>query len=77
MESTSDILRYAHMWTTERQDWVLLDVGNGADRRPRYLILDRKDKGALIIEDDEVAGAVEDKMLKHGCEVVGPEILEN
>jgi hypothetical protein len=39
------------------------------------LILDREHEGALIIEDDDVSQAVKDEMLKHGCEVVGPDFL--
>jgi hypothetical protein len=64
------------MWTTERSSWVLLNIGD-SDGRPQRLIMNRMSKGVLIIEDDDVSQAVKDELLKHGCEVVDQEPLEN
>ncbi|WP_426453882.1 hypothetical protein ACP26L_15785 [Paenibacillus sp. S-38] len=56
---------YQYIWTNEREDHVLVIVNGGG-----YAIVNRADKMALIIEDDEIYEAVIEKMLDNGCEVL-------
>jgi hypothetical protein len=57
---------FAYLWTTEREEWVVLQV----DPSDRGLPYNRVTRGALLIdEDDELATAVVERMIAEGLPV--------
>jgi len=58
---------FAYLWTTERQDWVVLRP----DPDDSGLPFNRVRRQALLIdEDDELSGAVVRRMIAEGLPVV-------
>ncbi len=62
----------------DEYEYLWRDPGAGALirlSRGEYMILDRRDDGLVIIEDDELAAAVKQEMLRHGVPIFTPEEL--
>ncbi len=51
---------YNYLWTTEKKSWVLVNTEYG------YAIVNKMNKTALLISNDELADALVEKMLKAG-----------
>lgn len=51
---------YAYLWTTEKDDWVLVNTEYG------YGIVNKKTRMALLVSDDDLEDALIDKMLRSG-----------
>lgn len=66
-----DVENYAHLWASDGP-WALLHLNPGKEQEeaPRYQIVDRFKRIALVIEDDDVAVAVKQRMLAAGVPVV-------
>ena len=56
-----NIDEYSYIWTTEKDDYVLVDSEHG------YAVINKRDQSMLLIEDDELASEIENKMLSEGC----------
>ena len=61
----TDISEFSYVWTTGRDDYVLVEGEYG------YAIVDRRERAVLHIEDEEVDAAVVARMLEEGCAVYG------
>jgi hypothetical protein len=54
-----------HLWTTDAALYVLFDLGSD-----RFVIVERRTRSALVIEDDAIMGQVVSRMLDAGVPVV-------
>ena len=63
MPSDEDIGCHEYLWTTERDRWVLVRDEDGCG------IVNQVDGMMLLVEDDELAGALEARMLEAGCKI--------
>ncbi len=64
-----DLAEFENLWTTDAEHYVLLRT-SGTDDLEQCSIYDKRAGGILIIEDDEVADAVETRMKDSGVPVV-------
>ena len=58
-----DIERYSYLWISEKDDWVIVDSEHGRG------IINKKDKMMLLVEDDALAKALADRMIREGCSI--------
>lgn len=58
---------FSYLWNREREDYALLRIAGFGETD--FLIVRRSTRSALFIEDDTLAEAVVQKMLKHGAPV--------
>ena len=63
MPTDNDIRCHEYLWTTEKDRWVLVRDEDG------YGIVNQEDGMMLLVEDDELAGALEARMLEAGCKI--------
>lgn len=67
------IENYEYLWKDKSGIWALLHINrDDQNETPRYLVVNREDRSALIIEDDIVSAAVKQKMLDIGAPIVWP-----
>lgn len=59
------IERHKYLWDGSAPEWVLVRDGPGS-----YAVYNRKDRTALIIEDEREYAAVVNNMLRAGVEVL-------
>lgn len=57
------IENYEHLWADRNGPWALLQLNPGKEQVPRYTVVNRFDRSILVIDDDEVAEAVKQRML--------------
>lgn len=55
-----DITKYSYLWESEKDEWVLVDSEYG------YSIVNKKNRGMLLISNDELEEAVINKMKEAG-----------
>lgn len=68
-----DIDEYDYLWLGPETGWVLArNPPLPGDTEPRYVIYNRLDQSALVIEDDAKAEAVVQEMLRRGVPIIGP-----
>lgn len=60
-----DIGEFDYVWTTRKDDFVLVKDDYG------YAIVDRREQMVLLIEGEDVDAAVVTRMLEAGCRVYG------
>ena len=58
-----DVSEFSHVWTTNKNDYVLVDSEFG------YAIINKKDQTMLCISDEEADATVVANMLEAGCKV--------
>ncbi len=56
-----NISEYEYLWTTEKQNWVLVKTEYGD------AIVNKATQSALLISDDELEKAVIERMRSEGC----------
>jgi hypothetical protein len=56
----------ARFWDGSEPQWALLRVGGPED----YLIVDRIERSALLLDDEEYAAELVDAMLRHGVQTI-------
>ena len=54
------INEYGYLWTTEKEDWVLVNTEFG------YGIVNKKSQMALMISDEELENAIIERMKSSG-----------
>lgn len=59
-----DINQYKHIWTTNKEKYVLVKLGTG------YGIYNQENKTGIIIEDDETYELVVANMIKNENKVI-------
>ena len=70
---TGHLEGYSHLWARSDDGWALLHVNRTSpEEMPRYLVVNCKDKTAMIIEDGALANEVKEKMLAAGVPIVWP-----
>ena len=57
---TLNINDYSYLWTSEKEDWVLVNTEFG------YGIVNKKSQMALMISDEELENAIIEKMKSSG-----------
>jgi hypothetical protein len=62
------ISEFEDMWTTDKQHYVLVNVSRRPNS-PEYMIVDIRNQGGVIIEDDDVFEEVIQRMLQAGVPV--------
>ena len=63
----ADLSEFAYLWTTQRDDWVVLRTGPDESGLP----FNRLTRQALLIdEDDALADAVVQRMISEGLPVI-------
>lgn len=67
---TDTIKNYEHLWTDANGQWALLQLNPGKEEVPRHMVVNRSDRSVLVIEDDDVAEAVKQRMLAAGVPVI-------
>ncbi|MEZ4295808.1 MAG: hypothetical protein R3B70_12590 [Polyangiaceae bacterium] len=65
-----------YMWTTRKDDHVLVPVGINPDGSPRYFIQDISVNHGVVIEDNILASEVKRRMLAAGVHVGNPNEVE-
>ena len=63
LEHFEDISEFDYVWTTRKDDYVLVRDECG------YAIVNRREQALLLIEDDKVDAAVVGRMLEAGCRI--------
>lgn len=58
-----NISEYEYLWTTEKNDWVLVNTSFG------YGIVNKTEQMVLEVSDEELEQALIEKMLSNGCKV--------
>ena len=58
-----NISEYEYLWTTEKNDWVLVNTSFG------YSIVNKTEQMVLLVSDEELEQALIEKMLSNGCTV--------
>ena len=62
---------YVYLWDGSSDAWALLHINaDKPDEHPRYLIMNRETKRALLIRDDAVYARVKEEMLSHGVKII-------
>lgn len=70
---SADLEQYKYLWETTASQWALFYVNySKKDELPKYLIVDVKEKRALVIEDNDLARLIQEKMLAVGLPIVWP-----
>ncbi|MEZ4312949.1 MAG: hypothetical protein R3F14_33425 [Polyangiaceae bacterium] len=65
-----------YMWTTRKDDHVLVPIGVNPNGSPRYFIQDISTSHGVIIEDNDLAEEVKRRMLDAGVYVGDPEEIQ-
>ena len=73
----SPLEEFAPLWGSEAHKYVLLRVDPGSRELSNCLIVEREHNAAMVIEDDELAAVVMQKMIDAGVQIVDelPETL--
>ena len=58
-----DLSEYRYLWTTEKQDWVLVNTSFG------YGIVNKTEQMILSISDKKLEQALIEQMLSNGCKI--------
>lgn len=58
-----NISEYEYLWTTEKNDWVLVNTSFG------YSIVNKTEQMVLLVSDEELEQALIENMLSNGCKV--------
>ena len=58
-----NISEYEYLWTTEKNDWVLVNTSFG------YGIVNKTEQMVLLVSDEELEQALIENMLSNGCKV--------
>lgn len=68
-----DISQYDYLWTNNKYDYVLVKTSTG------YLIVNRFTNGVLLIEDENLAKQIEERMLQKGVPIFesGSHLMNN
>lgn len=61
---------YATLWDGSHPEWCLFRLGDLPDVQERYVIVNKTDRQALIIEDDREHDRVVRRMLAEGVSVL-------
>lgn len=56
-----DLTDYEYLWTTEKQDWVLVETSYG------YGIINKTTHSMLLVSDDALEFALIERMCSEGC----------
>lgn len=70
MTDADDVSNYEHLWANAHGPYALLHLNPGKDEVPRYMVVNLSNRIALVIEDNEVAEKVTQRMLTAGVPVV-------
>jgi hypothetical protein len=60
------LTEYQHLWTKEADLHCLIRVG---DKENEFVIFNRKNKSAIVIEDDKLYGEVIRMMISKGVQI--------
>jgi len=67
-----------YLWTDQRDEWALLKDDKDPSNLSKYLIFNIKTQSALVIEDDDLAMAVINKMVENNVRVIsGKEFIRD
>ena len=69
MEMSNRLAKLSYLWTSERSHFVLIKGIIREDGSQAYLIFDKDRREAHGIENNSLARAVCQEMLRHGCPV--------
>lgn len=72
MTDSTDLSKYEHIWTTEKQQWVLL-ADEESQREKDYMPYHIKSWRFLDVADAELRQAIVSKMLEAGQPIVTDE----
>ncbi len=61
---------FAPLWGSEAKNYVLVSLELGSTNPCSCLIFHRESKTAMVIEEDEIAQAVIQRMVEAGVEIV-------
>jgi hypothetical protein len=61
--------RYKHMWTDNRDEYLLIEYVSKITNAINYGIYHLKSKTGLVLEDDSVSEQVIDEMIKAGVRI--------
>lgn len=67
--TTDSLAEHAFLWKANPDRYVLVKLPGGAGGLLDHVVYDRVDKGAILIEDDDVCRQVIQKMLDAGVKV--------
>ncbi len=63
-----EVEEYSYLWKEEKEDYVLVKPILG-DEILEYSIIDKKHQMMLVVEDDELAKKLIEKMLENGNKI--------
>ena len=68
---TQDLDPWSHMWTDKRSEYALLCSNKSADNPLAHCIVyDLVERGMILMEDEELAQAIMERMLEAGVPIV-------
>ncbi len=66
-----ELEKYTYLWRDPGREWGLLYVNKEEpNEAPRYLVVNLKDRSALLIHDEDLASRVKERMLSAGAPIV-------
>jgi hypothetical protein len=62
---------FKYLWDGSSTDWVLLHINKEClEDKPRYVIVNTKERQALLIGNDDTYAQVQEKMLEENAKVI-------
>jgi hypothetical protein len=69
----NELEEYSYLWRDSDGSWALFYINHeNPSASPEYLIVNTKEKSALLIEDDDLADEIQTKMMAVGVPIVWP-----
>jgi hypothetical protein len=62
---------FKYLWDSSSTDWVLFHINKESlEDKPRYVIVNIKERQALLIGNDDTYAQVQEKMLKENAKII-------
>ena len=62
--------KYRHMWTTQRDEYLLVQYVDKFTGVTNYMIYEIKSRGGMLMEDGKLEIQIIEEMLKNGVKVI-------